>query len=1327
MTPRTISSGLAQHPSPSTPYVPPNKKEWDILFQPIFDEYFQPPSIVPHALPIVVVAPILVDTVGTPSSISVDQDAPSASTSLTPEDSQEPVLHQDVKGQEPTNAQFNDPFANIFNQEPRSEESNSRVVIESDVHTNHQPFEHLSKWTKNHSLHNVIVEPKNYKEALQEFAWIEAMQEDIHEFERLQVWELVPRPVYVMLINLKWIFKVKRDEFGGVLKNKAWLVAKGFRQEEGIYFEETFAPVYVSQPEGFVDPDNPNYVYRLKKDLYGLKHDPLAWYDMLSKFLLSQEFYKCVVDPTLFTRKEGKDILLGMESSDSVDTPMVDRTKLGEDLQGILVDPTRYRGKAYRKALTCGKICLSIPESCQDIRRSTSGSTQFLGDRLVSWSSKKQKSVSISSTKFLGHDLLHDHVKCLSISRITHVIPWNIRCLVSGIPRIMEQEDLQQAALDEALVPIADQVKIGSCNMRIDPTKNQKEATYQLTLDILKLSSCCNAFLITADVPQIYMQQFWYTISKNKDTSSYQFQLDNQKFEIGVELFQEILRITPRVPNKEFVEPPPHDALVSFVKQLGYNGSLELISKMPRQSRIKILWGMFYKKNVDYAGLTWEDLQFQIDSRQTSAKRREQMPYPRFTKVIIHYFFSKNNSIPNRHSSFINTIKYDVILGKLKFVSKGEEDQKYGMSIPDLMMNDDIKKSDAYLTYIALSTNTELPKVGKSKGKGPIGKEKADTPAPKEKKKNNAPRKKSSITADDNILPDPDEALKLGDFISLTEVKEKEEEHRLHETHAHLVTEKSADTEDYDETEDEADNRLIRRIPTDVVIGRPVHKVSDEDKLDHSQKLKGIETLSVAAQLMSDMKIATKASKKHYRIQQDPKGLCERSGVIPEVPDEPKADDQEKAVDEEKADEEMKDDEEAESEKTKEEHADEEKAEEEKIEEEKADDEQAGINQAHNDHAEDDQAGVITLEIQQEKHEVPPTSSSLILSSAEYENPAVQRSPLVDTVISMVTETITPTQTPPTTEAQVTPTSESDLSLKFEQRLSELEKKVKVLSKVDHADIIEESIQANIFNEVKNQLPKLLPKVNMLNDKMQKSGSFNEHEKHLDLHNALIGSIHLDEAIAKGEIDLKKILKKRRHGKTPSKPSLTDKSVNTEETVHEVAMEADETIKVEDDVVNVEEQPQNNAAFEYRCTYFAMHHLKKDKITKAYLEGPTYKLLKGTCRNIIELEYNLEQCYLALSDKLGWANPEGDRCPFDLSNPLSLQHYQGRLIIPVNLFFNNDLEYLKTRNKERKYASSQTKTKAARYDLVGIKEMIPRLWSSVKEAYDKNAELGIHH
>ncbi|GKA84474.1 retrovirus-related pol polyprotein from transposon TNT 1-94 [Tanacetum coccineum] len=159
------------------------------------------------------------------------------------------------------------------------------------------------------------------------------MQDEIYEFDRLQVWELVPQPDRVMIIALKWIYKVKLDEYGDVLKNKARLVDKGYQQEEGIDFEESFASVarieairifianvanknmtiyqmdvkttflngelkeevYVSQPEGFVDLDHPTHVYRLKKALYGLKQAPRAWYDTLSRFLLDNKFSKGAV------------------------------------------------------------------------------------------------------------------------------------------------------------------------------------------------------------------------------------------------------------------------------------------------------------------------------------------------------------------------------------------------------------------------------------------------------------------------------------------------------------------------------------------------------------------------------------------------------------------------------------------------------------------------------------------------------------------------------------------------------------------------------------------------------------------------------------------------------------------------------------------------------------------------------------------------------------------------------------------------------------------------------------------------------------------------
>nr|GEX57128.1 hypothetical protein [Tanacetum cinerariifolium] len=236
-----------------------------------------------------------------------------------------------------------------------------------------------------------------------------------------------------MVNTLKWIYKVKLDELGGILKNKARLVARGYRQEEGIYFEDSFASVvrleairifiayvayknmvvyqmdvktaflngdlweevYVSQPDGFVDPDKPNHLYKLKKALYGLKQAPrarngndlllMSMMGKISFFLglqISQSPKSIFINQLKYALKSLKKY--GFESCDPVDTPMVEKSKLDEDKEGKAIDPSHYRDSSI--ALTA--FTDVDHAGCQDTRRSTSGSLQFLGDRLISWSSK---------------------------------------------------------------------------------------------------------------------------------------------------------------------------------------------------------------------------------------------------------------------------------------------------------------------------------------------------------------------------------------------------------------------------------------------------------------------------------------------------------------------------------------------------------------------------------------------------------------------------------------------------------------------------------------------------------------------------------------------------------------------------------------------------------------------------------------------------------------------------------------------------------------------------------------------------------------------------
>ncbi|GKA53854.1 hypothetical protein Tco_0747169 [Tanacetum coccineum] len=129
---------------------------------------------------------------------------------------------------------------------------------------------------------------------------------------------------------------------------------------------------------------------------------------------------------------------------------------------------------------------------------------------------------------------------------------------------------------------------------------------------------------------------------------------------------------------------------------------------------------------------------------------------------------------------------------------------------------------------------------------------------------------------------------------------------------------------------------------------------------------------------------------------------------------------------------------------------------------------------------------------------------------------------------------------------------------------------------------------------------------------------------------------------------------------------------------------------------------------------FAMNRLKLDHLTQEILVGPVYNLFKGTCTSSIELEYNMEECFKALTNRLNWKNLEGDCCPFDLIKPLPLKGRLCHLTVATKYFFNNDLEFLKSSNPKKEYTTSITKTKAARYEIVGIKDMVPTLWSPTK-------------
>ncbi|GKB96155.1 retrovirus-related pol polyprotein from transposon TNT 1-94 [Tanacetum coccineum] len=422
--------------------------------------------------------------------------------------------------------------------------------------------------------------------------------------------------------------------------------------------------VYVSQPDGFVDPDNPYHVYKLKK------------YDMLSLFLISQDFSKGLVDPTLFIRRQGKKLLLvqiyvndiifaastpelcdlfakimcskfkmsmmgkisfflglqisqspkgifinqskyaleslkkyGFDSCDPVDTPMVEKSKLDEYKEGKAVDPSHYHGMIGTLLYLTATFADADHAGCQDTRRSTSGSMQFLGDRLVSWSSKRQKSVAISSTK------------------AKHIA-------MSGCCRSMYTSDFT----------------LSRCMLRM------RSKTLQVVYDVLKLTPFYKAFQISTDVPEIYMQDFWATAIVHHH--SIRFKMNNKKHIVNLSTSEKMLQYA-KLPNQQFAEYP-------------------------------------FKRE-------WNS---QISKRSWSLV---------------------DQSIPRRNNVNWHYARDDYMFTTIKVIYWHEYTQLYGAILPNELTNEDIKNFESFKEYYAIASGAEPPKTKASVKKKQIGSDKTTT------------------------------------------------------------------------------------------------------------------------------------------------------------------------------------------------------------------------------------------------------------------------------------------------------------------------------------------------------------------------------------------------------------------------------------------------------------------------------------------------------------------------------------------------------------------------------------------------------------------------
>nr|GFB48275.1 hypothetical protein [Tanacetum cinerariifolium] len=226
----------------------------------------------------------------------------------------------------------------------------------------------------------------------------------------------------------------------------------------------------------------------------------------------------------------------------------------------------------------------------------------------------------------------------------------------------------QQVALDEALVPHASRLRIRKRNFRLRSDLKSKELTLQVVYDVLKLTPFYKAFLVIADVPKIYMQKFWATATVHHHLI--RFKINNKKRIVNLEYFREMLQICPRISNQQFDELPFEEEILAFLRELGHSEEIKMIT----------------------------------DVEHKDAKKSNEMYYPQFTKVIVNFFMTKDQSIPRRNKVNWHFAKDDHMFTTIKIISRHQNTQRYDAILPVELTNEAIRNSESYKEYYAIAS-----------------------------------------------------------------------------------------------------------------------------------------------------------------------------------------------------------------------------------------------------------------------------------------------------------------------------------------------------------------------------------------------------------------------------------------------------------------------------------------------------------------------------------------------------------------------------------------------------------------------------------------------
>nr|GEY93207.1 hypothetical protein [Tanacetum cinerariifolium] len=784
--------------------------------------------------------------------------------------------------------------------------------------------------------------------------------------------------------------------------------------------------------------------------------------------------------------------------------------------------------------------------------------------------------------------------------------------------------------------------------------------------------------------------------------------MDNKKHIVNLESFREMLHICPRILGQAFAELPFEEEILDFIRFLGHSATIRTLTDVNinkiyqpwrsfaaiinkcltgktsgydslRLSQAQILWGLYHKRNVDYAFLIWEDFVYQVEHK--NHKKSNEMSYPRFIKVIIHHFMLKDLFIPMRNKVNWHYIRDDFMFSTIKLVSRHQTMQQFGAMLPIEVTNEEIRNSKAYKEYYVIATGEAAPKP-----------------------KGSARRTKGG--SDTSITPP-----------------------------------------------------TAATTPKQTAAATP--KLTATTKGKQTAKARKAKSLSarlkVAMTEAEQLKLVLKRSRQQMHISQPGgSGTDEGTGFKLEIPDEVAKNDDQDDEESEDDDEEGESDEDDDDEETRDEKSfDPILCTPESSEDEGDGEEDQGLNVDGEEHVEEEEEDELyrdvninqgrglqaTLEVKDShvtltlvnpdgQQKSSSVSSQFVTSMLNLTSDAGMESIFVTASSSVAPLPIsTPTMTPSTiatiTTASQAPILSTPIPSKFAGAVSSIP------GIVNHYmdQRLNETVKVAVKEQVKAQVSKILPRIEQAVNEQLEAEVLTRN-----LYKALADAYQSDKIILetyKESVTLKRRRnddedkdeepsagpdrgsKRRREGKEPNQQALHQKLLPRALAGLQQGPDLDKR-----------RQPQKppNSDRDWNKTLPAVHESIQpvDTLTPELLAGPTYKLMKGSSKSLIELEYHLEEVYKATIDQLDWVSPEGQQYPYNLLQPLPLiPDNRGRRVIPFAHFINNDLEY----------TTSVMKTKAEDYrHIKWIEDLVPRtMWIQEPIDYDKHALWGVSH